>query len=892
MFRLVRLLLASALIIISATPSWASAQSTDNPWDEPLNLSHSGVAVNPAIVIDSDAVVHAIWKDDLLDFVYTQLDDDQWTAPRQTDLKLLFRLPGAGGSASQSQLSIYTGPNPLFVAGPGPYIFAFWLTPEGRLFTSRVKNSEFEHVAGWDAAGLIASDAASFAVTVDARGDWHLAYFRTLEDPTNPAGIYYTRSRNGGQSWARPMLLYTSPYIRRLIQGEANLSLATSVTGDALHVYIAWDNRPRKEVLLAQSADGGESWTQPLLVAGPTPESGSTGPFNIHVGANQNSAILIWQSGTPGGACSQIYQFSSDAGATWNEPRPMLTELSECAHTNQIVAGSANNPRVPPRLYLLTETQSQVFLTAWNGLRWSEPQVQATLSGFEDPEIYTEVIYGCHQAASLGERLYMIGCDQGSGGDVWVTSRDLGSVTSWFSSPVWSQPAPITDIHLEPGAVELVATKDGLIHGFFSQLQDPTIYHISWDGEVWSHITPVLELPEGEAGWPAIAAGPGDEIFVITPNNRGALYFSRATSGSAGIASDWLALTPLGVSHDGGIASADVAWEASGTISVVYSIPVNEERGIYLVQSKDHGRSWSDPLQVFDGAAAAFDLVGAPSLHTSENGSLHILWKQQSIRGDGISEPVSLYLIRSEDGGQTFSEAELIVDEPVAWRELVTDNQGNLHLLWQSQGAVTTVWDQVSLDGGRSWQFPQGLPVEDRLAAVTRDLLGRLHLVGVGPGALDHWLWEDSRWQLEAPLDWAVSSQEENRVDTVTAAINNEGKMLVLLARPADEGGVMARALLFSTRLLEVSPNQSEIQEIPTQTPLPPTVTPATPFEENLLPSPTAVDSAPGDLQVPRATNEADDTTSPFTAALLPVALLLLSVLGIVVWRAVRTRDR
>jgi hypothetical protein len=29
------------------------------------------------------------------------------------------------------------------------------------------------------------------------------------------------------------------------------------------------------------------------------------------------------------------------------------------------------------------------------------------------------------------------------------------------------------------------------------------------------------------------------------------------------------------------------------------------------------------------------------------------------------------------------------------------DSEGNLHILWQQQDAVTTIWDRVLMDGGR-----------------------------------------------------------------------------------------------------------------------------------------------------------------------------------------------
>lgn len=889
MFRLAGVWFVGALLIASISPSWALAQSTNVPWDAPLNLSHSGVAVNPAIVIDSEAVVHAVWQDDLANFVYTRLDGDQWSVPEMTELNRLFRMPAASESRDRSQSAIYTGPNPLFIAGPGPYIFAFWISPQGKLFTSKVTNRNFDHVSAWASGGVVASDVASFAVAVDARGEWHLAYFRTVDAPEYPAGLYYTRSRNSGWNWAVPELLYESPYLRKLAEGEANLSIATAGTEDEQRIYIAWDNRRRKQVLLAQSADDGESWEQPMLIAGPVPDPGLAEPFNVHVGANRKSVVLVWQSGRPGGSCSQIYQSSSDGGANWSGPQPMINGLLGCGQSNEFVTGLANNSE--GLLYFLTETESQIYLSAWNGIRWSEPQEQPALDGFEDPEIFTTVDYGCHRASLLRERLYIIGCDQGEGGDVWVTSGALDSDTFLFESRVWSELSPVTSDTLEMEAVELVATDDGLIHAFFSQHQDSVIYYTYWDGRLWSNITPVLKVPDGDAGLSAIA-GPENELLLIALSNRGAVYFSRAISGNAATESHWSTPTRLAIGHDGEIGSADIAWDTTGTLYLAYSVPANEERGIYLVQSIDHGTSWSAPLQVFDGAAVGSDLVGAPSLLTAEDGSLHIIWKQQSIQGDGALQPRSLYYTRSEDGGQTFNDAERVVEEPVAWREIVTDGKGNLHLLWQPQDALTTVWDQVSLDGGHSWQFPQGLPDEGRLAAVTRDSAGRLHFVGLGSGALGHWIWDGSRWQSEAPLEWPLSSRQEISVELLAAAINKQGKMMLVVAEPTGEGDAAETSLRYSARTLELPPKETSIQDAPTQTLLPPMLTPATPTPEPSFTPASTVDSEPTNSQGQADRNQTNNRISPFALALAPVALLLLTVLGIVIRRAARVEDR
>jgi hypothetical protein len=758
------------------------------------------------------------------------------------------------------------------------------------LFTSSVENNSFKNVAAWNSGRVITPEASAFSVAADASGELHLAFFRTVDDPANPAGIYYTRSKNSGLTWDVPVLLYESSYLRSLGEGEANLSVATTGTEDSLQVYIAWDNRPRKQVFLAQSSDGGESWDQPVLVAGPAPGSGLAGPYNIHVGAKQDSIALVWQNSRPDGACTQYYQSSIDAGQTWSAPQPMLEGLLGCALSNKFLTGLANSPGNP--FYLLTETQSQAFLTAWNGRQWSQSQPQRILSGFEEPEIFSDVIFGCHQASMIGNRLYIVGCDQGLGGDIWITSRDLRPNMFSFSSSAWSQPSPVTDDVLKIEAVELVATGDDLIHAFFSQRQDPAIYYTYWNGDLWSRITPVLELQDGEAGWPAIATGPGNELFLLTHTNSGALYFSRATSGNAATQSRWSTPSRLDIVHDGQIGSADLAREAAGTIYAAYSVPVNEERGIYLVQSKDQGTSWSEPFQVFNGMSAGFDLVGAPSLLASENGVLHIIWKQQSIQGDGIPQPLSLYYTRSEDGGRTFSDAELVVDEPVAWQEIVADGEGKVHLLWQQQDTMTTVWNQVSSDDGHTWDFPQALPDEGTRAAVAVDTAGRLHVIDAGSGSLDHWLWNGGRWQPDAPLHWSLASQQDSSVDLLAAAVNKQGNIVVVMSVQTGANDATGGLLLYSTRTIKLPSTQTETQEVPTQTLLPPTLSPATPTAEVSPTLASTDDSDPTRTQVEKDVNENNDRISPYTIALLPVALLLLSVLGIMIRRASRGEDR
>jgi hypothetical protein len=295
---------------------------------------------------------------------------------------------------------------------------------------------------------------------------------------------------------------------------------------------------------------------------------------------------------------------------------------------------------------------------------------------------------------------------------------------------------------------------------------------------------------------------------------------------------------------------------------------------------------------VFNGAAAGFDFVGSPSLLASVNGLMHVMWTRQSIQVDGVSQPVSLHYARSEDAGHTFSEAELVVEAPVAWREIVADGQGNLHQLWQRPDMMTTLWDRVSFDGGHSWQVAQRLPAEGGAAAVTVDTVGRLHLVSVGLGSLGHWLWDGSRWQAEAPLRWSLASQREGPVELLAAAVNRDGKMVVVLAVPTGAGDVTERLLLYAIRTLNLPPRQTAIQATPTPSPPSPTYTPTTPPPKRSLTPTATVDSGSARPQGPMDRIIASDPMTQYAIALLPAALLLLTVLGIVALRAVRVKAR
>jgi hypothetical protein len=206
---------------------------------------------------------------------------------------------------------------------------------------------------------------------------------------------------------------------------------------------------------------------------------------------------------------------------------------------------------------------------------------------------------------------------------------------------------------------------------------------------------------------------------------------------------------------------------------------------------------------------------------------------------------------------------------------------------------MTTVWDQISLDGGRSWEVAQGLQNVGPIAAVTVDSAGHLHLVDADAGSLDYWVWGGSRWRSEAPLQWSLPSQRESSAaELLKAVVSKEGKLVVVLAESAGEGDSGLLNLFYSMHALRLPPGQPSIQDAPTQTPLPPTLMAATSTPEAASTQANAVTSEPTDSQGQTESSKTSSPISPFAVAVVPVALLLLSVLGMMIRRATQAQDR
>jgi hypothetical protein len=705
-------LLLTALVAQFTIPR-AAAQTNNGLWSTPVNLSHSGSTTDPSIVVDSEGGIHVIWVDAFAGTLYSIYNGDHWSAPIPVTYP-------------------FGDKKPQLVAGKDGLVFAFWVNQNGVLYYSFVRAENFASPTQWAEPRWLADTALVRSITVDSQGRIHLVYIRTLETFDSPAGVYYQRLDASSFKWTTPKQLYSSPYFRGLAADQANIQVATADTDGVTRVFVVWDNRPRKMIMLSSSQDGGKTWNGPIEIVKPENNSLLTNPFNIRVGISSGKVLLIWQDGEPSTSCTQYYQWSIDGGSSWSDRHQMLEDISGCAQDNKILVSS-------DELFILESWfQDRVYLLALSESQWSPPQAQDVLNNFTNPETYGTVNFGCQQTIVQGEKrqLLVVGCDEGAAtnltnenpseqgqvtigpGDIWFMSRPLGALYDWFpKESTWSNPTIIANGMLTISSPILIADAQEQVHAFWTQLVDGSsassvsdststnaIYYSRWNGDSWSLPPVLLTPPDEDVSQPSTTIDGRGRLLAVWAGGDGKIYFSLAESRQATSVSDWA--TPRALPSPRPLSrSPNVLVDKSGDIYVAYAIPLNEERGIYLTLSKDDGKTWSQPTQIFNGAAAGWEMVERPILALTGDENLHIMWTRSTIPFGTGSQ--ALYYARSTNGGQTWSEALEVVEKHFVWSNLVGLDDGILHRLWQEDSTEGgQIRHQYSTDNGVTWSRP------------------------------------------------------------------------------------------------------------------------------------------------------------------------------------------
>ena len=167
------------------------------------------------------------------------------------------------------------------------------------------------------------------------------------------------------------------------------------------------------------------------------------------------------------------------------------------------------------------------------------------------------------------------------------------------------------------------------------------------------------------------------EIVFSGGSHGGEIFFARSEDGGQSFNPPVnLSNTPAGAGkgrltpqswHNGSLAMAQ------GPDGTLYSVWTEYEGALRVRRSVDQGRTWHEPVQVAGDQAPA----RGPALAVGPGGAVWLAWTV------GEDPQADIYLVRSTDGGRTFSSARFVqgpghADAPT----LAVDDEGTIHLAY------------------------------------------------------------------------------------------------------------------------------------------------------------------------------------------------------------------
>lgn len=671
--------IALLLSLSVITPAGAQTDSASIQ----VNLSHSGTASQPRLVALPGGEIQVFWAD-RFDGVTTAVFDGQaWSDPK---------------------------PAPLLTASPGQVpdvllafegrVRAFWLEPEtGEGMGSALRYSLVPFGrAAWTPPQTLARNVLAFDAQVTSAG-LLVAYVQGQNLQNAPAGVYTRIQPAASFDFRPPRSVTTNLYFRALAAGQAYIQISgESPTGS---IILNWPDPASGKPVVARATAPAENWSPAAVIEPPASAAAFLRPSLL--AGDETALYLLWSIQQADGCAA--YQQRIDPGADGWQAGPTQ-------------AAGALLPFCPRGDALWQYAGGYVWAWSSGTGRMAFMQQHAAGGGWSQPKeihfTFTDRASGTTltlvdlRSALVGDRLLVAGADTGRG-DVWFTSTQLSALLQGAgdaaASP-WQQAAqlPLGDAALRDMALALDTS--GTAHLVVSQADEggtggTTIRYLkgslgkSYRAIEIGKITETITEPHLAVVVERGAQAADDLLHVVwSGGENGTLMHTQCLASEAQSAAAWSA--PNAITKQPG---AVVLWPqlfagAPHQLALLYAVPLNEGRGIYLLQSGDSGSSWSEPVTVFQAARAGWQMVAHPAFRIAPDGVYYAAWVRRPLPGMG--QPEGIYVTCSRDGGQNWEPAVRLEEGGYDWPTLVASG-GQMHIFYV-QPAAGSLMQRYSAD--------------------------------------------------------------------------------------------------------------------------------------------------------------------------------------------------
>jgi len=434
------------LMMVSYTFWWGTvdaclAQSDDVVWSRPFNLSNTPQSsMHPAIVTDGYGFVHVFWSEDVggvarqagdlggvgNSILHTRWDGTDWTSP----MDVLF-VPGEGIAEFVSVR-----------ADSVNRLHAVW-TGQQNIYYSTAPSFEAHSARAWSVPVVVATDSARTRWESDVAVDTAESIYVVYATRGSEAGVYYTVSRDGAESWDVARRL--SDPRARLEEGFANVRVELAGSD---HLHVVWETDEHEGygqgVYYARSTDAGQNWSAPMQLGDRDADDVFVGWPYLMVD-REPELHLIYIDGTNRG---RLHRISVDDGNTWHEPVQIIPEMEGVNGNVMPVLDGLGQMHLIINMRTRSDQTVGIYYARWLGNAWS-PVTPLDNSSPAAPS--------AHYAAAvvrLGSEIY-VAYNQISPGEIWLLRGALPSAGPLAASAFPQTQVPVT---LTPTRVAVSST--------------------------------------------------------------------------------------------------------------------------------------------------------------------------------------------------------------------------------------------------------------------------------------------------------------------------------------------------------------------------------------------------------------------------------------------------
>jgi len=769
------ILIFLVLISLNSKIKISEAQSIPESWQDPINLSNSGGTQNPTLLKGPSGQLHAIWEDDYASFVNRNFTDS-WGQNFPLDLPFY-----------QQKYKI--------IADKSGWYYVFWINEDNNLQYSGSSEANMSLTGNWLSAATIASSVVAFDVNVDDNNQINLVYTRALDTIDTPAGIYYKRTLGTISNWSDSRLIYQSKYYRSLIPPEGEITVANVSSENETHVsvnstlidgnisiFLGWENASLKRLFYSKSIDNGQTWQQPMEIVTPSQDLILITPRSLETVFLPETILQFWKLSEPGGNCTLNYRTSPDKGESWTTSQSLDSVFGKCPDTLHWDYLNTNT------ILFVAQKQNTIFLVAWDGTNWSQPQAQPELNQFINPVTFDLIEFSTISPVISNDTLYLVGKDQSASNDIFFTQKNFDDISGWYSGYSGWSPIQISDIGKGPvfGLTSVNGTKDQfnflVTTKNFEKTNSSKLQNLTISSSGGQSLLTISDKLEGDATQITSAT---DSVGLRT-----ALLWKGGKFGQ--IFTKWAFQdqidNPVGWSTDAQLQTSitgqfpAVTAKDNHELFAIFSNSYNDQKGLFFVSSLNGGENWTTPILISDFST----LENCPFFDQSSivaDSSTNLFIQFQCSTYPGGTGSLGLYAIQSSDSGITWSSPVLITEQPVTWNKLLFDGIDTVHRIWKIEDTTTSLQHSFSKDQGKTWSSPYTVAIIEDSAGPTSSTIdpdGNIHILQAAhlPNGLSsaiYYRWNGTNWINGQIL--SLESAGYGLITSITTGIDSLNKL-------------------------------------------------------------------------------------------------------------------